>query len=226
MATSARILIACSKPAESETFAEWLRAAGFTTVRVVQPAEAADDLRRRGCDLLIADVKLAVRDKLVASLRTSAQNRQAALVLVGDADPQDQARAHAWRAYYVERPIDQAWLVCAASMAVAEGRPLQRSPRKPIGRFEAVVNGAPAYIVDVSREGLKLEIPRDGRSSLPPVFGVRIPLVGVGLVVKRVWARPRSHDMLVCGGTLAPNQPAAEQGWQAFVDAVPRALTD
>jgi CheY-like chemotaxis protein len=221
MSIPAQILLACSAPAEAKTFAEWLQAGGFASVRAVAPADAADDLRTRACDLLITDVRLAVRDKLVAGLRTSPRNRQVPLVLIGDANAEDQARAQAWRAYYVERPVDKAWLVCAASMAIAEGRPVQRSRRKTIGRFEAVVNGAPAFIVDVSKEGMQLEIQRDGRSPLPPVFGVRIPLVGVGLLVQRVWARQQSGGALICGGTVAPNQPKAEQGWHEFVEAVP-----
>lgn len=222
MATSPRVVILSPDLKESSDFAEWLRAEGFDPVRKFLPEAAVNDLQDRACDLLIADMTLAVRDRVFESLRRSRRNQRTPAVLVGGKDAQAQDRASSWRAYYLERPVEQAQLVCTASMAIIEGRPVRRSPRKSIGRFEAVVNGTPAHIVDVSKEGLRLELPRGRKSSPPPpYFAVRIPMVGVALKVQRVWASTRGGDRFACGGTLAQNTAKAEQGWQGFVEAVP-----
>jgi len=218
---SPRIVIATSDLRESGAFTDWLHTEGFAPVRKILPEAAASDLQARACDLLITDMKLAAKDGLVETLRKSPRNRRTPAVLIG-AGPDAQARADAWGIYYLERPVERASLVATASMAIMEGRPIRRSPRKTIGRFEAVINDSPAYIVDVSREGLRLEIPRDRNSSPPPpVFAVRIPMVGVALKAQRVWASTQTGDLFACGATLACNDRKAEQGWRAFIDAVP-----
>jgi AmiR/NasT family two-component response regulator len=222
MKTSPRIVITTPDLRESSNFADWMDAEGFTPIRKILPAAAASEVQSRACDLLIADITVAVRDKLFEALRTSPHNRRTPIVLVGGGDEDERARADMWHAFYVERPVDGASLVCAASMAMLEGRPVRRFPRKSIDRFQAVVNDVPAYIVDVSKEGLRLEIPRDRKASPPlPHFKVRIPMVGLALTVQRVWASSRDSGAFACGGALAQNRPKATQGWQAFVDAVP-----
>ena len=131
------------------------------------------------------------------------------------------------RAMYLNRPVDRAILVCTVSMAILDGRPTRRSPRKPVNRFKAIVNGVPSHIIDLSNEGLRLEIPPGRRSAPPPYFNVRVPVMGVAVIVKRMWARtwPTEGrlDLLRCGGALSQNRPAAEQGWRHFVDTLPLA---
>src|SRR5436189_5707901 len=110
-------------------------------------------------------------------------------------------------------------------MAIIDGRPIRRSIRKLVNRFAATVNGVPARIIDISNEGVRLEILRERCAVPPPYFTVRVPLIGVGVTVQRMWARPwRSggkEDVTWCGGALAANPARAEGGWRSFVDTLP-----
>jgi hypothetical protein len=119
----------------------------------------------------------------------------------------------------VPRPIDRTLLSCLVSMALLDERPVRRSERKPIDRFDAVVNGAPAAIVDVSVEGLRLEIAQ-GRHVLPPRFVVQVPLIGINVTVQRMWTQAMNRT-ISCGGALSQNRPGLEQAWRSFVSTLP-----
>lgn len=85
--------------------------------------------------------------------------------------------------------------------------------------FEAVVEGAKAYIIDISNEGLRLALPR-GRFAPLPHFVIRVPLIGVALTVRRVWmsaAPVESSAGAWCGVELHQPPPRAEQSWRMFV---------
>lgn len=58
-----------------------------------------------------------------------------------------------------------------------------------MARFEAVADGIPVALLDVANEGMRLEIARGRRAALPPFFNLRVPLIGLSLVVQRVWVK-------------------------------------
>ena len=126
---------------------------------------------------------------------------------------------------YLSRPINRAMFTCFVAMAMLDSRPVRRSIRKPVNRFEAVANGVPSHIVDISVEGLRLEMSREGRSALPPYFTVRVPLVGVAVRVQRMWTQSASlrGASIWYGGALSQNRSNITQAWRAFVDTVPAA---
>ncbi|HEX6973274.1 MAG TPA: hypothetical protein VF147_02670, partial [Vicinamibacterales bacterium] len=130
-------------------------------------------------------------------------------------------------AYFVSRPIDRDLLMCSVAMAMSEARPIRRSPRITVARFEAVADGIPVALLDVANEGLRLEIPRGQRTNLPPYFTVRVPLVGVAVAVQRIWVRAPGASPAAahswCGGALADNVARQEQKWRNFVSMIPRA---
>ena len=222
MAGRPRIIIASPHAAECEFLADWLAADGFEPMKTSSPGAAADEIQANAFDLLVADFAFAFRDGLHAASRT--RHPQTPTVVIGESGPAAQAQAECRGAMYLERPVGRATLVCAVSMAIMDGRPVRRSMRKAVNRFDAVVNGVPSYIIDVSNEGVRLEISSDRRSSLPPYLSVRVPMIGVGLMVQRIWTSTRGNartDVTWCGGALSRNQPKAEQAWRAFVDMVP-----
>jgi hypothetical protein len=108
-------------------------------------------------------------------------------------------------------------------MALMEARAERRSPRRPVRPFEALVNGQESHIIDVSKEGVRLELPRD-RRMVTPQFVMRVPIIGVGVSVQRRWVRvPRREEnigVMWCGGELHRNTALAEQGWLRFIDAL------
>jgi hypothetical protein len=151
-----------------------------------------------------------------------ARNPLVPTILIGEAVDR-RATAVNGQTMYMSRPIDKTVLACFVSMALMDDQPVRRSPRKTVQRFEALVNGLPSGIVDVSPEGLRLEVPRDSRSTLPPYFAVRVPLIGVAVLAKRRWMMPasKSAGTLWCGAALSHNRASSEERWRAFVDSVP-----
>jgi hypothetical protein len=220
MADRPRIIVALSDLTECATVADWLVADGFEPLQRPSPGAAREEMQSRGFDLLIADDTLAFRGGLITAGR--ARNPLTPTVVIGDAE---ECTSAIGRDMYLARPVEPAMLACTVSMAIAEGRPVRRSERKPVNRFDAIVNGVPSHIIDLSNEGLCLEMPRDRRTVPPPYFDVRIPLIGVTVTVQRMWAKPRLSngrtETTLCGGALAQNKAKVEQSWRAFVHNVP-----
>jgi hypothetical protein len=221
MAQRPRIVIAVPDLTEGASVADWLSDEGFDCVRRPTVRSAADEMQARAFDLLVADAAFAFSGGLHKVGRN--RNPSTPTVVIGDVLAAEQCEAVRW-AMHVARPVDRPLLICTVSMAIMDGRPHRRSMRKVV-KFSAVVNGVPAQIIDVSKEGVRLEMPRDRRAVPPPYFTVRVPIVGVGVHVQRMWARPwRSNgraDVTWCGGALAGNPSRAEDGWRSFVDTIP-----
>ena len=214
-----RVIVALPDPIEGATVAEWLKANNFEPIYRTNPAAAAAEMQR-SFDLLIADAMWAVGTALQSGAR--ARNPLVPTILIGEAVDR-RATAVNGQTMYMSRPIDKTVLACFISMALMDDQPVRRSPRKTVQRFEALVNGLPSGIVDVSAEGLRLEVPRDSRSTLPPYFAVRVPLIGVAVIAKRRWMMPasKSAGTLWCGAALSHNRASSEERWRAFVDSVP-----
>jgi hypothetical protein len=213
-------MVSMTDPVEGAAISEWLSADGFEPV--IRPAQAAaDQLRDRAFALLITDAALAFR----RGLHPSGASRQATTIVIGDAGSPQSASMSA-QTVYLTRPIDRAMLACFVSMSVLDERPVRRSARKSVNRFDAVVNGMPSKIVDVSVDGLRLEVAADRRSTaLPPYFTVRVPLVGVAVMVQRMWTRsaPRHGAGIWYGAALAQNRVSIDEAWRRFVDTLPAA---
>jgi hypothetical protein len=214
-----RVIVALPDPIEGANVAEWLKANNFDPVYRTNPTAAAAEMQRP-FDLLIADAMWAVGTALQSGAR--ARNPLVPTILIGEALERRSTAVNA-QTMYMSRPIDKPVLACFVSMALIDEneKPVRRSPRKSVQRFDALVNGLPSGIVNVSAEGLRLEMPRE-RSALPPYFAVRVPLVGVAVIAKRRWLMPsKSTGTLWCGAALSHNRASSEERWRAFVDSVP-----
>jgi hypothetical protein len=114
---------------------------------------------------------------------------------------------------FLERPVDHATFVCTVTMALMDSRCERRSPRRSVIAFEALVNGVPSHIVDVSNEGVRLELPRE-RALARPHFVLRVPMVGVGVTVQRKRMRiptgDEQIDVMWCGGAPVRNTSLAD----------------
>ena len=223
MAVRPRVIIASPDLYECGAMADWLSAEGFEPVRRSDPRAALEEIQTRPFEILIADAGFALRDGLHAASRARKPQTPTILV-IGDA-ASEQSASVSRHFIYLPRPVERALVVCTVSMAIADSRPVRCSPRKPVHRFNAVVHGAPSYIIDVSNEGLRLEVPPDRRTVLPPYFNVQVPLIGVAVTVQRMWARtlPNEGSLVTwCGAALSPqNEPRAARAWRVFVDTVP-----
>lgn len=215
MSERPRVVVALPNAVERAAVSDWLSTDGLDPVRVPSAHAAAEAIRARPVDLLIADAALADGSGLQALVR--ARNALASTVLVGDQETRNTTSG----VLHLARPIDRVRLSCCVWMEILDRRPFRKSVRKPVNRFEAIVNGVPSHIVDVSADGLRLELPRDWSAVVPTTFTVRIPLVGVAVRAQRMWMRSASSQLLWCGGALWQNRRSSEEGWQAFVDLVP-----
>lgn len=214
-----RIVVATPPTVESKALPDWLTSEGFEPIRLSNPGRLADDLSQCRLDLLIVDSTFAA----VAINAVRARNPHLPVVVLGDADAAAEAQAMARGAMYLARPIQRDLLVCTVSMGIAETRPVRRSERKPT-RLAVVVQGVSSQVIDVSREGLRLEIPR--RVSVappPPLFDVHVPMLGVSLNVRRLWIAsppPSVRNATWYGGELSNNTRRVELAWHTLVDAL------
>ena len=218
-----RVIVVLPNIAESGCAAGWLATEGFDPVRRPSSRAAIEEMQGCAFDLLISDADLAFRDGLhIASRR---RNPSTPTIVVGDPAAAAQAEAVGGQVMFLVRPIERALLVCTASMALLDARPLRRSPRKAVKPFAVAVNGVPSYVVDVSDEGLRLQMPGDARWVPPPYFSVRVPLIDGTVNVQRMWTRSRPGsgrlDGTWCGASLAQNRPWMERAWRGLVAAIP-----
>ncbi len=215
-----RIAIASPFAAERTSIADWLSSEGFDPIPLGHPALVADELKRRTFELIVVDASHAVQ---VINMVRACQ-LQTPVVVIGAPDPVAESQAAARGATYLVRPVERALITCTIAMAVMETRPARRSERKP-ARFEVVVQGVPSRIVDVSREGMRLEIPRLRKAAPPPpMFDVALPMLGVSLNVRRLWTSspPQCVGQTIWyGGELSNNTRRAEMAWLTLVDALP-----
>jgi hypothetical protein len=220
MTDKPRIVIALPDPNEAAMVADWLSLEGYDPVPRWTASSAADEMRARPFDLLIADSNFVYRDRLCAKGR--ARNARTPTVVIGHSDtvPPNEGAA---QTMLLRRPIERAILVCYISMALLDGRPMRRSPRKAVHRLDAFVAGLPTRIIDVSHEGVRLEVPDRRRLTLPALFQMRVLHADVAVTVQTIWTRPSPgrDTMTWLGGSLSLNRPAAAQAWRSFVDSVP-----
>lgn len=226
MASRPRIVIASPHVAETTVLADWIASDGFEPVTLNSLSRVTEHLKDRPFDLFMADYAFAFRSaQLIPVVR--ARNAKTPIVIIGDHDPAAESQTVARGAMYVARPLDRTEVGCTVSMAIMETRPMRRSIRKAVNRLEAIVEGIPSHIVDISREGLRLEIPRSRKAAPPPPhFTVRVPMLGVALTVRRMWtcSVPRlSNEAAWYGGELAGNTRSVEQAWRVLVDTIPSA---
>ena len=219
MSDRPRIIVALSDRAESAVLSDWLAEDGYEPLRRPTPQTAVEEMRSRPYDVLIADASVNGRPPLRAEGRLRRAGTPA--ILVGNTAPQ-RGEAVTSQPMYLARPLDRAVLNCYINMAILEGSPLRRSERRRVNGLAATVNGVPAHILDVSIEGVRIEMVREKRAVLPPYFTVRVPMLGVGVNVRRVWARAASGSPnLWYGGSLLPNRTSALQGWKSLIETIP-----
>ena len=204
--------------AERASLSQWLDSAEFQAVPVQDIGASAREIEALRFEMLIIDAELLALGSLMRVARYRATPLP--VIVIGDADPMAEIGAWQRGASYLVRPIERAGLLFAVTLALAEGRPMRRSPRKLAPRFPGLIDGVPSHVLDVSHEGVRLEVAERHRSSLPPAFTLRVPVFNVAVMVQRVWVSSGigSSSQLWCGGTLGSNTPRGANSWRMLVD--------
>jgi hypothetical protein len=175
------------------------------------------DLSARPIEALIADVCLVTAADLPRIIKTLGQNRP--LILVGN--PEDAIEEVPKDATWIDRPVTRDTFLLSVALGLAEGRPARRSPRKLVPRLLSSIDGVTSKIVDVSNEGVRLEITGATPSALPPFFTLRVPGFGVAAKVKRVWVAMPAQGSMWCGGIIDRPTEKTATTWNKFVSAAP-----
>ena len=222
MSARPKVVVASPHKIEREMLADWLASEGLEPVCVSTALPAVHGLNSRLYELVVADAGFAFAEGIYAASRGRVQTPA---IVVGEPGGADEARASRQGAMYITRPVDRAAFMCSVSLALVDGRTPRRSPRKALSKTAVTVDGQPSFLIDVSNEGLRLELPRRaGGPSPSTLFIVNIPSLGVALSVHRVWvssAPPTVGPAAWCGAALASNSRRAEQTWRSFVASVP-----
>jgi len=209
-----RIGVACPIPGERAAFLEWLTLAGYEPIPMASVDALARETGPRPIEALIADVSLVSAADLPRIVKLLGHNRP--LILVGGRGEniEDVPRDATW----MERPMTRENFMLTVALGLAEGRPARRSPRRLVPRLLSSVDGVTSKIVDVSTEGVRLEIAGASPSVLPPYFILKVPAFGVAAKVKRVWVAAPAPGQVWCGGIIErPSAKVKTTPWPTFV---------
>jgi hypothetical protein len=212
-----KIGVACPIPGERAAFVEWLSQAGYEPVPMFDIDAVGRDLSARPIEALIADVSLVSASDLPRVVRALGANRP--LVLVGQ--PEDAIEEVPRDAAWMDRPVSRDNFLLQLALALAEGRPARRSPRKLVPNLLSSIDGVSSNVVDVSSEGVRLEIKGTSSAALPPFFTLRVPGFGIAAKVKRVWVATPSQGSMWCGGIVERQTGKGAVAWNKFVQNAP-----
>lgn len=198
---------------------DWLRLAEIEPVVLVEACLVSAQVGGRPLDCVVADASLLTPHFLTA-LRKGDPNK--VVVAIGDAgDPQEAALVRRNVTFHA-RPISEQDLLLSVSLAVAEGRPHRRSVRRVVPRLATSIEGEPAVLLDVSHEGLRLEVAATRASRLSPQFVVHVPALKIGVPVQRVWVmaggEPGRGARVQCGASLLAKDERTLRAWQRLSD--------
>lgn len=217
---AAVIALACPQPDERALLTRWLSDAGYAPTHVADPLRLDDALQAQSIEALVADVALLPSlDDVRLLLRRLGGNRP--LLLVGDRDHQpalDRGELSA-----VRRPLERDAVLLAVGLALAEGRPARRYPRRFVEPVPATAQGIAVKVTEISSGGVGLSIAAR-QAVLPPFFNLRIPDFGVYVLVRRAWMGPMASGSVRCGGSIEGDLRGASTPWADFARGAPAPL--
>lgn len=170
-------------------------------------------------DLLVTDVKLAEYNGLHLAIRAASIGTAA--IVVGEPDPVLQADAEREQATYVTLPLHVGRVLEVIKKVLDTSRRTRQLPRNQIRGIEALVDDSRVLVVDVSDEGMRIQMPA---AHAPPLsFLVTLPQFNFTCRVERVWtrqiARTQTGVAVWCGAAISSEDSAAATAWRALVAA-------
>ena len=217
MSTKVRVGVACPIAGERAAFTEWLDAAGYDPVPMLDLDSLGVHLTVKPIEALIADVRFVPAAELPRIVRALGPNRPLLLVGAPGTGPEAVPRDATW----IERPVTRENFLLLVALAFAEGRPARRSPRKFVPKLMSTIDGVAAKVMDVSAEGVRLEVCEVQTAALPPYFTLRVPGFGLAIKVKRVWVTQPANGAMSCGGIIDKAPAKTKHSWLTFIEAAP-----
>ena len=218
MSDRASIALACTQSAERTSLTEWLSVSGYHPVLLPDLSRLDDDLQSNAIEALIADMVLIPRDDDVRNLvRRLGANRP--LLVIGDTSRLPVATLG--DVSVLSRPVTRDGILLSVGLALAEGRPARRFPRRPVEPIPATAQGISVTVREASVGGVGLDVSGPRQAVLPPYFNLRIPEFGVHVLVKRAWIVPVTPELMRCGGTVEGDLNGATCSWTDFAREAP-----
>lgn len=218
--------MALPRPGERAAISDWLRSAGFEPVVLVDACFVQTEVSGAPPVMVVADATL-LSPQFITAMRKGDPNRS--ILAIGDADDSRSAQLARKNVTFHLRPIDESSLVLAVSLAQAESHRLSRRSERRSVRVPTSIEGSSAMLLDVSNEGLRLEVDADNGAKLSPQFVVQVPALRVAVPVQRVWVKSSGAGprKVQCGGTLLASDERTLRAWQRLTDpSGPRVFTD
>ncbi len=203
--------LALPDPAERETVTRWLTTADMQVESLLEAHGVPADVSGRGFGCVVADGAL-LEAGFLARLRQ--QDARTPVVAIVDAAAQNATIYRRARIGVVPRPCDAASLSLAVSLAYGEGRQPRSKARTKTPRVPSKVSGAPAAILDISLDGIRLELSRAHAAKLGPQFRLQVPMVALDVVLRRVWVLSSAGDRVQCGAMLVQPTAAQRLAWE------------
>ncbi len=217
VSSSLLVGLALSDRAERDVVAAWLATADMVVEVLVEACKVDADVAGRGLSCVVMDESLWRRGFL-ASLRKHDPRLPVVAVVsasaVADADG-DLARAGVG---VVARPLDAEALVLAVSLAFGEGRQARSRIRTRTPRVPSRVGGASATILDISANGVRLEVPLTALARLGPQFRLHVPMVALDVVVRRAWVGHAVGGLVQCGARLVNPDAGQMLAWERIME--------
>lgn len=220
-----RILVVTNNRDLRDAVTRWLSAAGYSVVSATDFKSARRELDTLHPELLISDVKLEAYNGLHLVIWIRGRGLSTRSVLIGEPDFVLQREADREGATFLSPPLREADLLAVVASILSRYYPARRSPRKQV-TLDAMVDGVPASVIDLSYEGLRLEL-RDAESLiLPHFFTVRLSEYQIACRLQRVWTGrlAGAPGVLRCGATFPRQDSPSSDAWRDLVDAVPGSM--
>jgi len=222
MNSSRTALIVSCQARQRDQLERWAAADGYAAEGVSEFRGARLKLEDAPPDLLVTDVKLGAYNGLHLAIWSRGRALKTKTLLIGDPDPVLQREAQREGAAYLIPPLDAASFLSAVATLFSSYHPARRSVRKRVC-FDVTVDGVLASVVDLSYEGLRLEVPEAEGFMLPPVLTIKVPSYDTPWRVNRVWlgrSADAARSALVCGAMLPQTDNETLAAWRRLVDAV------
>jgi hypothetical protein len=211
------IAVACVQSEERASVSYWLSQSGYDPV-ALSDLSRLDDRQINSVEALIAETVLVPGEDQVRDLARRLGNNRP-LMLLGDASRLPGPVLG--DVCVINRPLTRERFLLSVGLALAEGRPARRLPRRLVEPVPATAHGIAVTVREASAGGVGLEFTSQRQALLPPYFSLRIPEFGVHVVVKRAWMVPLAPALTRCGGTVEGDLPDATLPWSEFAREAP-----
>jgi DNA-binding response OmpR family regulator len=222
-----RVVIISENPAERHDLWLWLLSAGCVPVTGSDFKAGKRLLQADLPDLLVTDVRLGAFNGLHLAVHGRSRDAGMKAIVIGDPDSVLENDARAIGAHYLKRPLTQTLFLQSLIEVLNINRPGRRSPRKRIVPIHVLVDNVEGKIVDISYEGLRIELSAVEEHRLPRTFTIRLGDNDLGLAAQWIWSAQHMPDRFAVtyGVRLGWNDPGVTAQWRALVDATSGAVS-